>query len=1019
MHQRILWARTVVCAVGLAGGAAAAQTPYFQQRVDHVIDVRLDDEEHELHGTIATTYTNNSPQTLDFLWIHLWPNAYSGGETALAKQQFRDGNMLLFYAMQRELGRIDSLAFVVNGQPARVTPHPEHVDIVRLELPRPLAPGATLTYSTPFRVALPSGSISRLGHIGQSYQITQWYPKPAVYDRDGWHEMPYLNQGEFYSEYGSFDVSITLPENYVVGATGDFVEGVADNGAEVRRLDSLDALTRLRFESARAEGKPLKGLVPTEFPMSSRTTKTLRYRQSEVHDFAWFADKRWAVLKGSVVVPGSGRSVTTWAMFTGERADLWERAPEYLADGIHYYSLWNGDYPYNQVTAVDGTISAGGGMEYPNVTVIGTMGSDLGLETVIVHEVGHNWFYGILGTNERTHAWMDEGINSFNETRYFETKYGDSLGFAGAMVPKGLARTLGFANLSYGLTDQYSYLLTSRMGIDQPMSCHSDAFSSTNYGTVVYKKTAAAFAYLRGALGTEVFDRAMRAYFDAWKFKHPGPDDLRAIIERESGVDCSWFFDELVPTTGRVDFRAGRTRKGTSGREVHVMNYGDISGPFEVSVQLEGDSAFRSLGWNAALPSGTGRWVPVPAEARSIRIDGVEAALEYDRRNNTVRTSGLMRRVEPLELRLLTRLEQPYRTTIGYLPIVGWNLYDGWMPGIAVHNEVLPLRDWGWHVAPMWSFGEDELMGFARLSRRMGSWMARAEARRFGAPAVVPGWEREVYRRAALVAVARFHKKPASPWSSAVRFEAVDLRSDATLYGMENALTVLPPRTARQSLGAIGSATWKGRSTSHSLRAEVRGFAFDQAYEDVLLVRSDERALFASITYAGFYRYDRDGHKVRWRVFGGNSTDAAVFPVLVQGIASGVDPMRDQLFLSREGEGVAGAQVAELHGGLAGFASARGAASVVTASVDVDLPAKLGVFAGAGVAEDWMGSAGVFVRLPGLQGPGDMQGSIRIPLAATGWFEPGMAYRPWEYIAVQFSINVLNPFALARSAVQS
>ncbi|MGA1374266.1 MAG: hypothetical protein ACO3YQ_05595, partial [Flavobacteriales bacterium] len=241
---------------------------------------------------------------------------------------------------------------------------------------------------------------------------------------------------------------------------------------------------------------------------------------------------------------------------------------------------------------------------------------------------------------------------------------------------------------------------------------------------------------------------------------------------------------------------------------------------------------------------------------------------------------------------------------------------------------------------------------------------------------------------------------------------------EATLYGMENALTVLPPRAVRQSLGAIGSATWKGRLTSHSLRAEVRGFAFDQAYDDVLLLRSDERALFASITYAGAYRYDRDGHKVRWRVFGGNSTDAAVFPVLVQGIASGVDPMRDQLFLSREGEGVAGTQVRELHGGLAGFASARGAASVVSGSVEVDLPAKLGVFAGAGVAEDWMGSAGVFVRLPSFQGTGAMQSSIRIPLAATDWFEPGMEYRPWEHIAVQFSINVLNPFTLVRSAVQ-
>jgi len=199
------------------------QDGYFQQTVDHVIDVQLEDERHELHGEITTLYVNNSPDTLDFLWIHLWPNAYESGESALAKQEFRNGNLFMFWAMQRDLGGIDSLAFQINGTAATWGFHPEHRDIARLELLEPLLPGNEVQYTTPFRVRIPSGRISRLGHIGESYQMTQWYPKPAVYDRDGWHEMPYLNQGEFYSEYGSFDVSITLPSNYVVGATGDLI----------------------------------------------------------------------------------------------------------------------------------------------------------------------------------------------------------------------------------------------------------------------------------------------------------------------------------------------------------------------------------------------------------------------------------------------------------------------------------------------------------------------------------------------------------------------------------------------------------------------------------------------------------------------------------------------------------------------------------------------------------------------------------------------------------------------------
>ena len=448
--------------------AQTSEAAYFQQQVDHVIEVALDDQSHQARGHIATTYTNNSPDTLDALWIHLWPNAYANGKTALAKQEFRNGNMFMFYAMQRQLGGIDSLDFRVDGSPVRWEFHPEHIDIARLVLPEPLPPGAKLTYETPFRVRIPLGRISRLGHIGESYQMTQWYPKPAVYDRDGWHEMPYLTQGEFYSEYGSFDVSITLPKNYVVGATGDMSPEEADNAREMQFLDSLALATSRQMDMAFFESEEARS---DSFPPSSLETKTLRFKQTQVHDFAWFADKRWMVLKGSVALPNSAREVTTWAMFTSDQAKLWGESLEYLADATYWYSKWNGDYPYNHVTAVDGTISAGGGMEYPNITVIGRAGSDLGLEQVIVHEVGHNWFYGILGSNERTNAWMDEGINSFNESRYFVEKYGDELGLVGFRATP-LMEKLEVTRFSYQSKDQLAYLLSARMLVDQPMQCH-------------------------------------------------------------------------------------------------------------------------------------------------------------------------------------------------------------------------------------------------------------------------------------------------------------------------------------------------------------------------------------------------------------------------------------------------------------------------------------------------------------------------------------------------------------------
>ena len=276
MRSAVLSLVIAFLATAFLSEQAAAQADYFQQTVDHQIAVALDDAEHTLRGDIATRYTNNSGDTLDFLWIHLWPNAYKNGQTALAQQKFRQGEMFMFWALQRDLGGIDSLDFAVDGVAAEWSYHPQHIDIAKLSLPQPLAPGESLEYATPFRVKLPSGKISRLGHIGESYQITQWYPKPAVYDRDGWHEMPYLNQGEFYSEFGSFDVKITLPKNYVVGATGDFDPIWADNQIEEVFLDSIALATVRRIDAAEFDDLELNPDSVNAFPVSATVTKTLR-----------------------------------------------------------------------------------------------------------------------------------------------------------------------------------------------------------------------------------------------------------------------------------------------------------------------------------------------------------------------------------------------------------------------------------------------------------------------------------------------------------------------------------------------------------------------------------------------------------------------------------------------------------------------------------------------------------------------------------------------------------------------
>ncbi len=193
---------------------------YWQQEVNYTIDVSLNDKDHTLNGFEKIEYINNSPDTLRFIWFHLWPNAYKNDKTAFTDQELENGNTKFYFSDKEQKGYINRLDFKVNNITAETEDHPQHIDIIKLILPSPLPPHQKILITTPFHEKLPY-NFSRGGHDGQSYQVTQWYPKPAVYDKNGWHPMPYLDQGEFYSEFGSFDVSVTVPENYVVAATGE------------------------------------------------------------------------------------------------------------------------------------------------------------------------------------------------------------------------------------------------------------------------------------------------------------------------------------------------------------------------------------------------------------------------------------------------------------------------------------------------------------------------------------------------------------------------------------------------------------------------------------------------------------------------------------------------------------------------------------------------------------------------------------------------------------------------------
>ena len=758
--------------------SAIAQTKgSWQQEVNYTIKVTLDDQLLMLRGSEEVVYTNNSPATLNSLYIHLWPNAYKNKNTALAKQLMMSGKDYLFRNDPEYQGFIDSLDFKADGTSVKLTYDAKHIDIAVLTLNKPLAPGEKVVITTPFRVKLPSGEVSRMGHIGQTYQITQWYPKPAVYDEKGWHPMPYLNQGEFYSEYGSFDVSITLPEDYTVGSTGDL-----QTEREIKRLNLLaeyNGVTSLKpnQSSGVAGGKPEpsteeksepvypfqenldKELIPAgmyraaDIPIrrseldwskidkfyannnpdgnrdswveKAKVMKTIRYTQSRVHDFAWFADKTFLVLKGQVVLPRSGRTVTTWAMYTKGSEELWKpHALEYLHDGILKYSQWNGDYPYNQVTAVDGTISAGGGMEYPNVTVIGGVSNKEALEVVIVHEVGHNWFYGILGSNERDFGWMDEGLNTLNEMRYVASKYPTNTRLSDMV--KGLAKKLGLLGLSHKDEGDLMYRCMASFGVDQPIQTLSTDFSSANYGGVMYQKTGLVFHYLKAYLGDSMFDVCMQAYFERWKFRHPQPEDFRAVLEETSGQKLGWLFDDLIESRKVADYKIVGVKRhlGRSGNQldrigmdVEVKNVGSVNGPIGVQ-SIRNGAVYESV-WvspaelkKAASSNYEGSCVvKLSTLADTVMIDADRNIPEVNRNNNMWTKGG-----REFKCQFGTGNDLPNERNHYWLPAVGWNQYDRMMLGIVLHNTSLPAPKFRYTLVPMYSFGRKSLSGLGDIS---------------------------------------------------------------------------------------------------------------------------------------------------------------------------------------------------------------------------------------------------------------------------------------------------------------
>ncbi|MES2558692.1 MAG: M1 family metallopeptidase [Bacteroidota bacterium] len=673
-------AGALCCATLLAQQPKTKQSNW-QQKVDYTINVQLDDVNHMLTGTERVMYTNNSPDVIKEMYIHLWPNGYKNNETAYAKQKLENGATDFYYASEEERGWIDDLAFKVDDSPVNWV-LTEHIDIAKITLNHPLAPGKSLILTTPFKVKIPK-VFSRLGHEGQLYCITQWYPKPAVYDVNGWNPMPYLDQGEFYSEFGNFDVNITVPQNYVVAATG------------VLYTESEKQWLKERIASEKVYDK-------NEHPTSSDQTKTLRFAQDSVHDFAWFADKRFSVKASSVVLPQSGRLVSTYFY----SSDPNEISVKHIDTAILFYSDMLGEYPYSAASVVETPLVAGAGMEYPMITNMTKVNRQ-----VIVHEVGHNWLYGILASNEREYPWMDESINNYYETRSAENE---------GMKKRISLRNSGFTALEpegyFGLEQRY--LKCARKNEDQASNLPSVAFTDYNYGAIIYGKASTSFHYLQRYLGDSLFDAMMQAYYEKWKFKHPLPDDFISHAKTFTGKNLDWFFEGLFQTTYKQNWKLSGIKRTDAGYILKVKNKSRIKGPFSIS-GIQQDSAITTV-WYDDVP--TQPIVFPNGNYDKVRIDAFENTNETDRRNNTIKTKGLFKKMEPLQFRFFGDIENPYRSQVFYTPIVGANLYNKTMLGMAFYNSLRHTEKTEYILAPMYAFGTEDVAGSAEIQRHFMSY---------------------------------------------------------------------------------------------------------------------------------------------------------------------------------------------------------------------------------------------------------------------------------------------------------
>lgn len=505
---------------------------YWQNRADYTIHTSLNELQADttISGEVAINYTNNSPDKLDYLWLQLDQNLFRPDSRGAATTPI-SGDRFDVRGFSRGGYHIESVYVTYKNKTYKVNPVITDARMqVRLQTPMGVK-GDKISVKVKYWFSVPFYGADRMGRKkfkqGWVYEIAEWYPRMCVYDDvEGWNTLPYMGLGEFYCEYGNFDYYVTAPANMLVVGSGDL-----QNAAEV-----LTPVQQARLAQARNSDKTIDIIKPEEVGQPAthprKGSLTWHFKMENSRDISWAASTAF-IWDGAKVNLPSGRKCIAMAAYPAESSgnNSWGRATEYLKNSMEIYSNEYFEYPWNSATTVSGVAL---GMEYPGIVFCLSNLKNRGLWGDITHEIGHNWFPMIVGSNERKYMWMDEGFNTFinvwSSNHFNHGEYADS----NKTAP-------GIANFMKRTHDP---LMTPPEGM---------GLSGADYGQY-YSKTALGLTILRNdVLGPERFDYAFNEYVKHWAFKHPLPYDFFRTMNDAAGEDLNWFFKPWFFTTWKLD----------------------------------------------------------------------------------------------------------------------------------------------------------------------------------------------------------------------------------------------------------------------------------------------------------------------------------------------------------------------------------------------------------------------------------------------------------------------------------